>query len=260
MTRAPLHLLIGTVFCDSASTLAAAVDSVLAQAGHCPRISLLLVDDASSDDWRGALGERLRTPGLHVRRVELQSTAKSRNFVLDEAQRAFPDVDYVCRLDADDALAGPWVLEDLAAILERARPDALLAGNLQKLGGEILERPNRATAELLDPERLVARLERMARGDAAAELPSCNTVVKRGLPVRYPDVASAEDHWFTVALLLAQPPWRVVVAPELIYSVYRLRGGLTARNMATETYLASRRALLAAARGARFREREYGTI
>jgi glycosyltransferase involved in cell wall biosynthesis len=243
--RAPLHLLVGIIFRDAAATLATAVDSVLSQDIVALRVSILLVDDSSTDDWQSALGERLGAPGIHVRQVALRSGAKARNFVLDEVERAFPDVDYVCRLDADDVLAGTGVLRELSAILARACPDALLAGNLQRRDGVVLSRPNLATPELLEPRGLLDRLGRMADGDPTAELPSCNTVVRRGLPLRYPLIASAEDHWFTVALLLERQAWRVLVAPDLIYAVYRLRGGVTVRNEATEAYRASRRALLA---------------
>ncbi len=248
MKMAPPHLLIGTVFRDGAATLAAAADSILTQQDHGARVSLLFVDDSSTDDWQSALGDRLWAPGVHVRQVALRSTARARNFVLEEAERAFPDVDYICRLDADDVLAGPYVLRELVENLERERPDALIAGNLQKRDGAILARPNRATADLLNPRALTERIERMAIGDPTAELPSCNTVVRRGLPIRFPIVASAEDHWLTTALLLGDHVWRVVVAPELIYSVYRLRGENTLQNEATAAYLACRRELLAFAR------------
>jgi len=258
MTSRPLHVLVGMVFHNAAATIAAAVDSVLAQTATDARVSLLLVDDSSTDDWRGALGARLLTPSVHARHVELHSTAQARNFVLDEAQHAFPDVDYVARLDADDVLAGPTVIRDLSVVLARERPDALLAGNLQRLDDVILPRPNLATDELLDREQLVDRLARMALGEPAAELPSCNTVVRRGLPLRFPDVTSAEDHWFTVSLLFARPRWRVVVAPDLVYAIYRLRGAATRRNQATPSYLASRRALLDTVRGASVMEGAHG--
>ena len=258
MTTRPLHVLVGMIFRDAAATIADAVDSVLAQTATDTRVSLLLVDDSSTDDWGNALGARLRDPSVYTRRIEVHSTAQARNFVLDEAQRAFRDVDYVARLDADDVMAGPTVIRDLSTILERERPDALLAGNLQRLDGVILPHPNLATDELLDRERLAARLARMAAGEAAAELPSCNTVVRRELPLRYPLVTSAEDHWFTVSLLLDRPRWRVVVAPELVFAIYRLRGAATLRNQATPTYLASRRALLDAARGVSMMESAHG--
>jgi len=151
-------------------------------------------------------------------------------------------------LDADDVLAGPGVLFELATILQREQPDALIAGNLQVRDGTVLPRPNRATADLLEPGHLVERLHRMATGDPSAELPSCNTVVRRGLSIRYPVVPSAEDHWYTATLLLEHGRLRVAVAPHLLYAIYRLRGGLTTQNQASEHYLGSRRALAAFAR------------
>jgi glycosyltransferase involved in cell wall biosynthesis len=244
----PVHILVGVVFRDAMATLGAALDSLLQQRCGAFRASVLLVDDASRDGWRDALGARLRHPTLHIRHVTLRSAAAARNFVLDEVDRSFGDVDYVARLDADDTLHGPEVLRELAERLREGRPDVLVAGNVQRRGGVVLAAPNRATSELLDPARLLGRLERMAAGDASAELPSCNAVVRRGLPHRYPMVHSAEDHWYLTALLLDQQRLRVHVAPDLLYAVYGLRGGLTLQNEASDRYRESRRALLAYAR------------
>ena len=86
----PLHLLVGIIFRNAPSTLANAVDSVEQQIGSGLRVSILLVDDASTDDWQAVLGERLASPHLQLRQVAFRSAAKARNFVLTEAERAFP--------------------------------------------------------------------------------------------------------------------------------------------------------------------------
>jgi glycosyltransferase involved in cell wall biosynthesis len=242
-----LHLLVAVVFHNAASTLASAVDSVFGQVGGSFRVTLLLVNDASTDDWRGNLGKRLERPDVRTHNVAFRSAARARNFVLEEADRSL-DVDYVCRLDADDTLATSTVFSELTRILRQDHPDVLLAGNLQVLDGEVLTRPNLATPDLLDPTGLLERLDRMARGDPTAELPSCNTVVRRGLAVRYPLVPSAEDHWYMTTLLLQRGRLRVVVASDLVYAIYHLRGRLTCENLARETYLESRRALAGFAR------------
>lgn len=249
-----VHLLVATIFHDAAATLTAAVDSVLGQVGADDfEVTLLLVDDGSTDDWRARLGTRLDAAAVHARSVELRSVASTRNFVLDEVERAFPCADYVCRLDADDVLAGPGVLGEVASALRRERPDALIASNLQDHEGVVSPAPNVAVADLLDPDYLLDRLRRMATGDPSAELPSCNTVVRRGLGLRYPEVPSAEDHWFTVSLLL-EPRLSILPAPELVYAVYRLYGERTRQNEACGAYLRSRRELLRFAQ-ARIRER-----
>lgn len=245
---APPHILVGVVFRDAMATLATAVDSLLQQRPGAYRMSILLVDDASRDRWRDALGPRLGHASIHVRSVARGSAAGARNFVLDEVDRAFDDVDYVARLDADDTLCSDEVISELAERLCRTRPDVLLAGNLQRRGDVVLPNPNRATSDLLDPVRLFDRLTRMASGDASAELPSCNTVVRRGLPHRYPMVHSAEDHWYLTSLLLDRETLRFHVAADLLYAVYGLRGGLTLQNELSDHYIESRRALAAHAR------------
>lgn len=239
-----VHLLVGTIFRNAAATLVDTVDSVLEQVADADlRVTLLLVDDNSTDDWRSRMGARLKSHRVHVRSVRFGSIALSRNFVLDEVERSFPDVDYVCRLDADDVLAGTDVLRTLGRVLQCDRPDALFASNLQRRDGVVLPEPNRAVSELLDPHYLCERLRRMAEGDPAAELPSCNTIVRRGLTLRYPAVASAEDHWFTVSLLL-DPIVRVSMASDLVYAVYNLSGEQTRQNELSGAYLDSRRALV----------------
>lgn len=248
MTARQLHLLVGIIFRDAADTLSAAVDSVLRQESCAAKVTILLVDDGSTDMWREALAERLQRQDIHVRRVAFRSTALARNFVLDEADRAFTDVDYICRLDSDDVLAGRNVLQQLVGVLERERPDALVAGNWQVLEGQRLPCPNWATRELLDESLLLERLQRMADGDATAELPSCNTVVRRGLQVRYPLVTSAEDHWYSTTLLLGRRNWRIIVAEDLLFAEYRLRGAMTRRNANTDAYFRARRDLLDYAR------------
>lgn len=247
MSAAP-HILVGVVFRDAAATLPAAVDALLQQRAGAYRLSILLVDDASADGWREALGRRLDNAAVHVRCVTRRSAAGARNFVLDEADRAFGDVDYVARLDADDTLHADDTLAALADRLRATRPDVLVAGNLQRRAGEVLPHPNRAVSDLLVPERLLDRLTRMAAGDASAELPSCNTVVRRGLPHRYPTVPSAEDHWYLTSLLLDRRSLRIHIATDLLYAVYGLRGGLTRENEASERYRDARRALVAYAR------------
>ncbi len=246
--RSFVHILVGVVFRDAMTTLGATLDSLFQQRPGGYRLSILLVDDGSTDAWRDTVGARLQHPCLHLRRIARRSAAGARNFVLDEAERAFGDADYIARLDADDTLHGPDVLCELAEHLRAIRPDVLLAGNVQLRDGVVLADPNRATSDLLDPKRLLERLARMANGDPSAELPSCNTVVRCGLSHRYPMVPSAEDHWYMTELIMDQCKLHIHVAHELLYAAYGLRGGLTLQNELNHRYLESRRALLLHAR------------
>lgn len=247
MIGSRLHLLIGIIFRNAADTLPRALDSVLGQARGSYRVSILLVDDASTDAWRRHLGRWLRRDSVHVRSVELRSAAASRNFVLEEVERQLPDVDYIARLDADDTLADSTVLAELSDRLRGERPDVLLASNCQSAPDGRVVGINRPESGLRDPKVLLRRLDRMAQGDTCAELPSCNIVVRPHLPLRYPVVCSAEDHWYVVQALL-DPTLRVRVAPELIYANYRLSGDLTTQNIERGRHQSSRRSLARFAR------------
>jgi len=238
---------------DGAATLGPALTSIFVQEGLLGRPLVLLVDDASGDDWRSrvvALRPALPVVGV-TRRCGRAATA--RNLGLRLARESAPNLRLIVLLDAVDELYDHATLRRIERLFTstastrgpgRRHPEALIGGNLQRRAGVILSRPNLTDGSLLTSGGLLTRLEGMAAGQPAAELPSCNVVLGSGSRLLYPDVASGEDHWLTVRLLMGAPG-TVRVVGDLVHSVYSLAGALTAENQRGASFVASRRELLA---------------
>jgi len=238
---------------NGAATLGPALTSIFVQEGLLGRPLVLLVDDASEDDWRSRLAAlRPALPVVGVTR-RCGRAATARNLGLHLVRASAPNLRLIVRLDADDELYDHTTLRRIERLFTsttstrrhwRRDPEVLIGGNLQRRAGVILPRPNLADGSLLTSAGLLARLEGMAAGQPAAELPSCNVVLGSGCRLLYPDVASGEDHWLTVSLL-TRTPGTVRVVGDLVHSIYSLTGVLTAENQRCESFVASRRKLLA---------------
>lgn len=248
MSEPTPRLMVVLCFRDAAPTLARAIESILGQVGVSGRVELLLVNDGSTDGWRDVIAPYLGHPGLHLQTVDCGTAAEARNAGLDLVDSFHPEIDYICRLDADDCLATNGVLATVLDHLTKTRPDALLGGNWQILDGVRLPVPNRASARLTEPGFLLARLQRMADGDTGAELPSCNLVLRRGLGLRYPVLPSAEDHGLLVEILLRPDRYRLCIVEELLYCDYTLSGRATEQARRADAYRQARLALLERAR------------
>ncbi|MCA8947485.1 MAG: glycosyltransferase, partial [Planctomycetes bacterium] len=122
----------------------------------------------------------------------------------------------------------------------------VLGGNRLIADGQLLERVNVATPQLLNSKVVLNRLKEMAEGTADNELPSCNLLLRRGLGHRYPDVRSAEDHWL-VARLLLQHSSAGAILQDVLYSDYTLTGKVTSDCLSKQLHSAARRSLFAAA-------------
>lgn len=93
---------------NMARYLPSAVESVLAQT-HQP-IEVLVVDDGSTDDPRGALGPLLADPRVHFERIPNSGQAKAKNTGIRAARGSF-----IAFLDADDL----WVPDKVERQLPR---------------------------------------------------------------------------------------------------------------------------------------------
>jgi len=59
----------------------------------------------------------------------------------------------------------------------------------------------------------------------------------------YPNKVSAEDHWFSVLLLLQKEKLKIMIDENLLYCLYSLDGFATDCNMNNNSYLKSREEL-----------------
>ena len=173
--------------------------------------------------------------------ANLGSVSKARNFIHQYVGENIPACCLIGRLDADDYLHSDTIISEVEEKWERGKFDVLFMGNKQSRQGEILEWVNRADHRLLDYDYLSNRLLQMSEGNARAELPSCNTFVRPYVTsIDYPDKASAEDHWYSVLLIMQKEALKIEVAEDKIYCVYSVDGATTASNKGSSVYRDSR--------------------
>ena len=237
-------IVIGMPLRNGAKTIERAVRSVLGQKGLRRGLVLLIINDGSTDDWKGAIAEYLSDPRLIMVDVDLGSSYAVRNHIHEYVRNNMPDADYIGRLDADDRIVDEFTLFKIEKIMDLADPDVIIAGNRLSIEGNTIERTNHADERLLSNKYLKKRLYLMSKGIPEGELPSCNTFIKPSVDISYKKRDSAEDHWFTVDLLLNQDRYKIHTAKNLLYAVYSLDGEITKRNRKNGVYLQSRKELL----------------
>jgi hypothetical protein len=121
--------------------------------------------------------------------------------------------------------------------------DVLICGNKQVKNGLILDWENKPSKQLLKREYLLNQLFEMTDGNSKAELPSCNTFIKPSVKIEYPSRDSAEDHWFTVLILMQKDNLNILIEENLLYCIYSLDGFATQDNKKTSSYQTSRNEL-----------------
>lgn len=174
------------------------------------------------------------------------SAPRSRNALLEFVDLNVAGCRWVARLDSDDRFAAPDSLATAVAAGEASGVVAVLGGNrVVDREGRLL-RLNPATSALVDPTQVLLLLGAMAEGNAENEIPSCNLLLRAQSGLRYPDMASAEDHWL-VADLLIHRPGDVAVVAEPLFADYAVNGPATVAAKGAARYAAARRALYEAA-------------
>jgi glycosyltransferase involved in cell wall biosynthesis len=113
-----------------------AIKSVLGQTGTT-RFSLLIVDDTDSADWKCYCQELLDDDRIVLATVSSCSVAQARNLALQIVKSEFTKSSWVSRLDADDELAHPCVLDEIIAELDQCAENVCwaLAGNTLESDG-----------------------------------------------------------------------------------------------------------------------------
>lgn len=225
---------------DAEGTIAQSIESFLSQLSTKREMILLIGDDGSSDSSIDIVETFLPNPQLRLIKLNFGKVSLTRNFLNDYARVNYPSCVLLGRLDADDTIFDVHTLALIEEIYNANEFDVLICGDRQIKDGVTLDWKNRATKELLDDEYLLHRLWRMTQGDLKAELPSSNIFISPRVRIKYPNVESAEDHWFAVEILLHKDRYRIFIAEDVLYCTYSLDGKSTRINKANSTYVQSR--------------------
>jgi hypothetical protein len=113
-------------------------------------------------------------------------------------------------------------------------------GNSLSCNRKKINQINCASNKLKNPKYLLDRLYAMSDGLLEAELPSCNLIWKSEIPVQYPAIKSAEDHFLLTKYLLNHKGYNFYIEEEKLYANYSLSGNMTANNKHAKIYLQSR--------------------
>ncbi|RMF99236.1 MAG: glycosyltransferase family 2 protein [Acidobacteria bacterium] len=238
------QILICMLVQNAEKTIEKSIQSFIKQKNVRRELVLLIGNDGSTDGTEHIIRDITKLhDNIFLIDVPPGSIAQKRNFLNKYARESFPHCVLIGRLDADDMIYSEDTLAYIEGIFEKERFDILLAGNKQIKNGKVLSWINRATPKLLEERYLLRRLRGMAQGKPRAELPSCNTFITPWVDLEYPDKNSAEDHWFTVLLILQKHRYKIHVAEELIYCYYSLSGNLTEINKSNQHYINSRQEL-----------------
>lgn len=221
-----------------------AVFSVLRQTNTKREIVLLIGNDNSTDNSEKILKEiALQNPNIVLLNVNFGNAYLNRNYLNEYARTNYPNCVLIGRLDADDVIYTENTISEIERLFDENNFDVLMCGNKQVKNGIVLEWENRPSKKLLQNDFLLNQLFEMTQGNPNAELPSCNTFIKPTIKTEYPDKSSAEDHWFTVLLLLQKEKLNIMIDENLLYCFYSLDGFATHSNKKTNSYIKSRNEL-----------------
>ena len=225
---------------NASKTIAKSIESILSQKNVSREIILLIGNDESTDTTQEVITSFQPNSKIIVLPVSCGTAHGVRNLLNDYIRNHFPNCVLIGRLDADDTLKSSTTLSQIEKLYDSIGFDILFAGNQQKKENQILEWENHSTEKLLDDDYLLQRLKEMKEGNARAELPSCNTFIRPSIKVAYPPKISAEDHWFSIELLLMKNEVKIHIAPNLIYCIYSLDGLESSTNSKNNHYIQSR--------------------
>lgn len=240
-------VIVGVAHRNHPQGLQRAVWSALEQSA-LSGLACVILDDSSDEGWMRALDpEVLEHPRVVVMAGVFGSPAHARNALLDLVDEHFPAAEWVARMDADDCFAMPSSLQALVDAGSTGTCSYVLGSNRLVLDGKLLPEDNVACPEtLLNRERLNAFIQAFCAQEVPHELPSCNLLLRARSGIRYPQAASAEDHWLVAGLLMNRPEDGCVL-PWPIYANYTLGGTATSINKRSDEWIRSRARLAAAA-------------
>jgi len=229
---------------NAEKTVQKSVNSVLKQINTKREIILLIGNDNSTDNTEILLKELTsENPHIVLLNVNFGNAYLNRNYLNEYARKNFPNCVLIGRLDADDVICSDEKISRIEKLFDEHNFDILMCGNKQVKNGKVLEWENKPSKKLLQDDFLLNQLFEMTKGNPKAELPSCNTFIKPTVKAEYPNKASAEDHWFTVSLLLQKEKLNILIDENLLYCLYSLDGFATHSNKQLNNYKKSRNEL-----------------
>lgn len=230
---------------NAEKTLKNAIFSVLQQKNTKRKIVLLIGNDNSTDNSEKIVKEIYsQNSNVVLLNVNFGNVSLNRNYLNEYARTNYPNCVLIGRLDADDVIYNENTISEIEKLFDKNNFDVLICGNKQVKNGIVLEWENKPSKKLLQDDFLLNQLFEMTQGNPKAELPSCNTFIKPTVKTKYPEKASAEDHWFTVLLLLQKVRLNILIDENLLYCFYSLDGFVTHSNKKTNNiYIKSRKEL-----------------
>lgn len=236
-------LVIGVAIHNSRISIRKAIESILQQKMVKQEIWIFLCDDDSCDDWKNEIKDYLEDERIIYWKVNFHNVSKVRNFISDFIKTYYGNISLIGRLDSDDEFASDDVLFGIEKIHEETQADFIIAGNYLKLNNKILDKVNNPSNLLLNHDYLLNRLKEMADGTAENELPSCNLFMTPENIRYYPDIKSAEDHFVVARILWNRENLNVVIAENLLLTIYSFNGSVTSENKTENNYIYARKAL-----------------
>lgn len=226
---------------NAEKTFQRSVNSVMQQINTKREIVLLIGNDNSTDNTETLLKEiASQNPNVVLLNVNFGNAYLNRNYLNEYARKNYPNCVLIGRLDADDVIYSDNTISQIETLFDKHNFDVLMCGNKQVKNGIVLEWENKPSKKLLQNDFLLNQLFEMTQGNPKAELPSCNTFIKPTVKIEYPNKTSAEDHWFTVLLLLQKEKLNILIDENLLYCCYSLDGLTTQSNKKTICFKQSR--------------------
>ena len=234
---------IGIAMHNNAKTIRRCLKSILFQKNLKKEVVVVIGNDFSTDEWQIEIQDLLDNFYKNIKILNLshKNVVKTRNDINRFIVEELGNVNIIGRLDSDDEFCDLEILAQVESIIDTYQPDLILTGNRLRIGEKIIDRVNRATAELLDKSYLDERLKKMSEGDKEAELPSCNLFITPKHLKNYPNLESAEDHALLVEYLLDSCKYQWYFAENLLTTIYSLSGNITQDNKNSKSYLDCRK-------------------
>ena len=240
---------------NAKNVMAQSLCSLANQVGVTRKMLVLISDDHSEKHWENQFNIKEILSDKRFLMIKpptgFNKVSQNRNFLIEFSITYANNLKMLLRLDADDFLEESNILCTIEKYFfsstfyfykpyTRTQCNLLLMGNALSCDGFKLNRINCASNRLKNNPSLLEQLDAMRYGLPEAELPSCNLIWKPELPIQYPALKSAEDHFLLTHCLLKYKKEDFYIEEEKLYANYSLSGNVTANNKQAEIYLQSR--------------------